>query len=177
MMEIPEKIFLMGFMGCGKTTHGKKLAKKLNRPFIDLDHYIERKENKTIPEIFNLSGENAFREMEALYLKQVISRYASAVISLGGGTPCFNNNIDIINTSGLSIYIEMTSKALFQRLENAATARPLLAGKSSDEKLKTISDLLEVRENFYKQAAIKVNGINLDTEKLIEALSLFIGNP
>lgn len=166
----------MGFMGCGKTTHGKKLAKKLNRPFIDLDHYIERKENKSIPEIFKISGETHFRDLEAMYLKQVIDRYESSVVSLGGGTPCFNKNINLINSSGLSIYIEMSPLSLFQRLENSVTARPLLLGKTKEEKIQLIEKLLSERENYYLQAPIKVNGINLDTEKLMEALSLHIGS-
>lgn len=175
-MELPGRIFILGFMGCGKTTHGKKLAKKIGRSFIDLDYYIERKENKTIPEIFNSKGEHYFREIESVYLQQVISRYPSAVISLGGGTPCFNDNMNSILQSGLTVYIQMPAAALYQRLIHAAYVRPLFAGKSQEEGLRLAEKLLAERGEFYAKALLKVNGINLDTDKLLEALSLYIGN-
>lgn len=174
-MSIPDKIFLMGFMGCGKSTHGKKLAKLLNRPFIDLDHYIEKKEELSIDGIFKTKGEDYFRQKETEYLNQVINRYPTSVISLGGGTPCFNNNITLILKSGLSVYIEMPAESLHFRLSQSLTARPLIQNKSAEEALEFVKTLLKKRESFYLQAPITVNGHNLTAEKILEAISLHIG--
>ena len=168
-----DKIFLIGFMGSGKTTHGKKLAKVLDKPFIDLDNYIEKKENLSISEIFSTKGEDYFREKESEYLKQVIARYPKSVVSLGGGAACFKNNITQILKGGTVIYIEMPAESLHYRLTQSETQRPLLQNKSLEESLEFIEDLLRKREPFYSQAHLTVNGINLITDKLKEALSLY----
>lgn len=168
-----DKIFLIGFMGSGKTTQGKKLAKVLDKPFIDLDNYIEKKENLSISEIFSTKGEDYFREKESEYLKQVIARYPKSVVSLGGGAACFKNNITQILKSGTVIYIEMPAESLHYRLTQSETQRPLLQNKSLEESLEFIEDLLRKREPFYSQAHLTVNGINLTTDKLKEALSLY----
>jgi shikimate kinase len=168
-----DKIFLIGFMGCGKSTQGKKLAKALEKPFIDLDHYIEKKEEATIEIIFNTKGEDYFREKETEYLKQVIARYPKSVVSLGGGAACFNGNINLILKAGTVIYIEMPPDSLHYRLTQSETSRPLLKDKTLEESLKFVTDLLHKRETFYSQAHVTVNGINLTTEKLKEALSLY----
>lgn len=165
----------MGFMGCGKSTHGKKLAKLLGKPFIDLDNYIEKKEESTIDAIFKAKGEDYFREKESEYLKQVINRYPASVVSLGGGTPCFHNNISLLLKSGLAIYIEMPAESLHYRLSQSETARPLMQNKTAEEGLDFVKSLLRKREPFYVQAPITVNGINLTAEKIKEAISLHIG--
>lgn len=169
-----KKIFLTGFMGCGKSSHGKKLAKALATSFIDLDNYIEKKEGMSIDEIFTKSGEDAFREKETMYLNQVIARYANAVIALGGGTPCFNDNIKTILKNGTLIYIQMVPEALFNRIENAVIPRPLLKGKTPEESLEFIKALLKKRESYYNQAHITVNGIDLTTAKLQQSLSEYL---
>lgn len=174
-MNIPEKIFLIGFMGCGKSTHGKKLAKILNRPFIDLDNYIEKKEEATVDAIFKSKGEDYFREKESEYLKQVVNRYATSVVSLGGGAACFHNNISLILKAGLVIYIEMPADSLQYRLSQSATARPLMQDKTAEESLEFIKNLLRKREPYYVQAHVTLNGINLTAEKIKEAISLHIG--
>lgn len=168
-----DKIFLIGFMGSGKSTHGKKLAKALEKPFIDLDNYIEKKEGITVDEIFSTKGEDYFREKESEYLKQVIARYPKSVVSLGGGTPCFNNNITQILKSGTAVYIEMPAESLHYRLTQSENKRPLLKDKSLEEGLEFIKSLLRKREQFYLQAQLTINGINLTTDKLKEALSLY----
>lgn len=168
-----DKIFLIGFMGCGKSTQGKKLAKALEKPFIDLDNYIEKKEDSTIENIFTTKGEEYFREKESEYLKQVIARYPKSVVSLGGGAACFNNNITQLLKGGTVIYIEMEPESLHFRLTQSETQRPLLKDKSLEEGLEFIKDLLRRRLPFYTQAHITVNGINLTTDKLKEALSLY----
>jgi shikimate kinase len=168
-----DKIFLIGFMGSGKSTHGKKLAKLLNKPFIDLDNYIEKKEELSVQEIFEKKGEDYFREKESEYLKQVIARYPQSVVSLGGGTPCFNNNITQILKAGTAVYIEMPADSLHYRLTQSENKRPLLKDKSLEEGLEFIQDLLRRREQFYLQAQLTINGINLTADKLKEALSLY----
>lgn len=171
-MSIADKVFLVGFMGCGKSTQGKKLAKALNKPFIDLDNYIEKKEELSIDEIFKNKGEAYFREKETEYLTQVIKRYPSSVVSLGGGTPCFNNNMVQILKAGTAIYLEMPAESLHFRLTQSESKRPLFSNKSAEEGLKFIQELLRIRIPYYERAPIKVNGINLTTEKLVEALTL-----
>jgi shikimate kinase len=162
-------------MGCGKSTHGKKLAKVLQRPFIDLDNYIEKKEEASVEKIFDSKGEDYFREKETEYLKQVIARYQTSVVSLGGGAACFNNNINLILKAGIVIYISMPAESLHYRLSQSETQRPLLKNRSAEESLEFIKELLRKREPFYERAHITVNGINLTTEKLKEAVSLYIG--
>lgn len=170
---ITDRIFLMGFMGSGKSTHGKKIAKVFQKPFIDLDNYIEKKEEMLIEDIFAKKGEDYFREKESEYLKQVIARYPKSVISLGGGTPCFNNNITHILKAGTAVYIEMPAESLHYRLTQSENKRPLLKDKSLEEGLDFIKMLLRQREKYYTQAHLTINGINLTTEKLKEALSLY----
>jgi shikimate kinase len=162
-------------MGCGKTTHGKKLAKLLERPFIDLDNYIEKKEEASVKTIFDTKGEAFFREKETEYLKQVVARYATSVISLGGGAACFNDNMQFMLKKGIVIYIQMPAEALHYRLLQSETQRPLLKDKTPEEGLAFIKDLLKEREPFYSQSQITVNGIDLTAEKLKEAVSLYIG--
>jgi shikimate kinase len=174
-MTATDKIFLIGFMGSGKSTHGKKLAKSLERPFIDLDNYIEGKEGFSVQNIFEHKGENYFRQRETEYLKQVIARYATSVISLGGGAPCFNDNMELLLKTGIVIYIKMPAEALFSRLNQSASERPLLKDKTEAERLDLIKKLLPEREPFYSRAHITVNGLDLTTEKLKEAVSLHIG--
>jgi shikimate kinase len=153
-------------MGCGKTTHGKKLAKTLGYQFVDLDKQIELKYNSTVSQLFQDKGEVVFRNIETEMLSECIVHEAPTVISLGGGTPCFNDNLKHIKTNGLLVYIKMDAKSLFNRLKNAARKRPLLKGKTDDELLTYIDELLQKREEYYQQADIIVNGINLNESVL-----------
>ena len=123
------KIILLGYMGSGKTTIGTQLAKKLYQDFTDLDEYIEKKENKTITEIFKEKGEIYFRKIEHTYLKKFINENDTYVLSLGGGTPCYANNMNIISkeTDLHSIYLKASVGTLYDRLKNNSSKRPLLA--------------------------------------------------
>lgn len=157
-------------MGCGKTTHGKKLAKLLSCQFVDLDKEIETHYQKTIAQLFQVVGEQQFREIETEALKKITQKEENTIVSLGGGTPCFNDNLSILKENGLLIYIEMDAKSLYNRLKNAAKKRPLLKGKTDDELLQYISDLLSVREKYYHQAHVTVNGLNLTDYILRESI-------
>lgn len=161
-------------MGSGKSTHGKKLASLLKREFIDLDDFIVSKYGMSIDELFNQYGESEFRNIETRTLNDIINLEKSAVVSLGGGTPCFNNNIDLIKRSGLLVYIQMDAKSLANRLMNAKSSRPLIKNKSNDELLVFISESLKNREIYYNQAQIIINGINLDEHKIHEAIQKFV---
>jgi shikimate kinase len=162
----PTKIFLTGFMGCGKTTLGKKLAALMALDFIDLDQYIEHQQQHSISWIFEHRGEPAFREMEKNSLDEIIKTRPAFVLSLGGGTLLDADNVDLVKTSGFLVYIQMSSAMLTARLSRTSEDRPLLKGLKGDALAAFIRDKLKVREQYYRQAHITVNGLNL-TPKLL----------
>jgi len=158
-------IFLMGFMGCGKSTIGKKLAKLIDYDFIDFDRLIEEKVQLSINDIFKQKGERYFRELETDVLNQL--NINNTVISLGGGTPCYNENIALINQKGLSIYLKMSKKVLAQRLVESKTKRPLIDDIKNNPVLLNdkINDLLLEREPDYLKADIIFNALNMNAKK------------
>jgi len=134
-------IFLVGFMGCGKTTLGRKLANRLGYDFMDLDHILEAKEGMTIAEYFAKHGEDAFRRLESEVLKH--TRYPEhAVVSTGGGLPCFFDNIGWMNAHGKTIYIKLSPKTLADRLEKEKEERPLLRQHHGEALVAFIADKL-----------------------------------
>jgi len=161
------RIFLIGYMGSGKTTVGKKLANRLNYDFIDLDECIEKEYQKTITQIFNEEGENAFREKEYNALKKMLT-VSKTIISCGGGTPCFYNSMDLMNESGITIYLKMSSETLISRLRNAKQERPLLNDKKIEDLKSLIQQQLEKREYFYKQATYTIKAKDLNMDELFE---------
>ncbi|MGN8072566.1 shikimate kinase [Mucilaginibacter sp. 22184] len=165
------KYFLVGFMGCGKTTWSRKLAAKLGYEFIDLDHVLEAKAGMSIAEYFSSFGEDSFRKLESEVLKQ--TEYPeNVVVSTGGGLPCFFDHMQWMNTHGQTLYIKLSPKTLADRLTNSKTVRPVLQGKQGDELVEFITGKLAERESFYLQAAYIVEGIDMSVEKLEEALGL-----
>ena len=165
------KYFLVGFMGCGKTTWSRKLAAKLGYEFIDLDHVLEAKAGMSIAEYFSSFGEDSFRKLESEVLKQ--TEYPeNAVVSTGGGLPCFFDHMQWMNTHGQTLYIKLSPKTLADRLTNSNTVRPVLQGKQGDELVEFITGKLAERESFYLQAAHIVEGIDMSVEKLEAALGL-----
>ncbi|QTE36855.1 shikimate kinase [Mucilaginibacter gossypii] len=167
------KYFIVGFMGCGKTTWSRKLAAKWGYEFVDLDHVLEAKAGMSIAEYFSSFGEDAFRKLESEVLKE--TEYAeNAVVSTGGGLPCFFDNMDWMNTNGKTLYIKLSPKTLADRLENSKTIRPVLQGKKGDELIEFITGKLAEREGFYLQATNIVEGIDMSVEKLEEALGASI---
>jgi len=158
------QIFLIGFMGCGKSAIGKQLADKLGFDFIDLDPLIEKENQLPISEIFQIEGEDKFRELEHNCLKDVSTTLnmnnKNTIISTGGGTPCFYDNMELMNKSGITIYLQMSAKYLLKRLRNEKNTRPLIKGLR-DEKLKDyIQENLKQREPHYLQARHTVNAEN-----------------
>lgn len=169
-------IYLIGFMGCGKSTLGKKLSNKLNYHFIDLDQYIEQQEKRTIQEIFEDSGESTFREMESQYLRAIPGEKGNYTIATGGGLPVHNQNMDYMNQQGLTIYLQMEPKQLFYRLKHAKTERPLLKNKNDEEVLEYIEQTLKYREPFYQQAKLTIKAFNIKINYLVEQIETQLGS-
>jgi shikimate kinase len=149
-------------MGSGKSTHGKRLASVLKCSFVDLDEYIQRSENKTIQFIFDHEGEEVFRDLETKYLTELINKPENLVVSLGGGTVCFNNNIELVKTNGLLVYIEMSPRSLADRLEKSQQKRPLLKNVPADQLFSFIEQKLKERSKYYHQAHLIMKGENLN---------------
>lgn len=162
-------IFLVGYMGCGKTTYGRQLAKELQYSFVDLDKKIESEQGCTISQLFEAKGEDEFRciEREAMFST---FKMIDTVIATGGGTPCFFDNMEQLNQHGTTLYIEMDAKGLAFNLRHSLGKRPLLAGKTPEELIEYINQTLQKRLPFYTQAKCKVDGIGINPQKMIEAL-------
>jgi shikimate kinase len=161
------KIFITGYMGSGKSTAGKKLASELGYEFIDLDHFIETEYKQTIPEIFASKGEKEFRSMENNTLKKVLEKKKDAVVACGGGTPCYFNNMELMNNNGITIYLKMSVDALVSRLLQAKEKRPLIQNKTEPELRAFIARQLEKREDQYHLAQYTIKGKNLDVDELV----------
>ncbi len=147
------QIYLIGFMGSGKSFTGYRLAKHLNRQFLDLDHRIEQQAGQTIRSLFEERGEVYFRRLEQRTL-QATEAAPPSVISCGGGTPCFFNNMEWMNEHGLTIYLKTPEPVLFERLKQGRALRPLIRSKSDTELREYISDTLASRSAYYEQASI-----------------------
>ncbi len=156
------RIFLIGYMGAGKTTLGKAFARELNIPFIDLDWYIEERYHKTIGELFSERGEASFRELEKCMLHEVAD-FDDVVISTGGGTPCFFDNMEFMNSRGQTIFLDVHPDILYRRLRVAKQQRPVLQGKSSEELHAFIVEALGMREPFYSQAHFRFDAGQLES--------------
>lgn len=160
------RIFLTGYMGAGKTTLGKAFARELNVPFIDLDWYIEERFHKSIRELFVERGEASFRELEQSMLHEV-GEFENVIISTGGGTPCFFDNMEYMNQHGQTIFLDVHPDILFQRLRVATQQRPILQGKTDEELRAFIVETLDKRAPFYSQAHHRFNGGHLESHRQI----------
>ncbi|MCD7710222.1 MAG: shikimate kinase [Porphyromonadaceae bacterium] len=162
-----KRIFLIGFMGAGKTTLGKVLAKRLEIDFIDLDQYIEGRFRKSVREIFAKEGEEKFRQMEKNLLHEV-SDFEDVIIATGGGTPCFFDNMDYMNAHGVCIYLQASTDELYKRLVNGRSSRPILSGKNDKELYSFIEETVAFREPFYAQAGLKFDTGSLESRREID---------
>ena len=159
-------IFLVGFMGAGKTTLAKKLAKKLAYTWLDTDQEIEKKEGMKVSEIFEVRGEAYFRALEKQLVDELIPS-KNIIIATGGGLPCFNNLMENLNQLGTTIYLERTPKELFQRVKQATNSRPLIAHKTDEELLEYIESTMEKRREIYLQSNIIADRFSQTPEKII----------
>lgn len=165
-------VFLVGFMGSGKTTWGKKIASAMDLPFVDLDHEIENYIGMSIPDYFSNHGEDSFRKLENEFLKKQVGRLG--VISTGGGTPCYFDNMDWIIENGISVYLYHTSKSLWSRLSQSdVNKRPVLKGLSGEELFTFVDDKLKERAPFYEKAHIKVEQIHTPLEEIVNLIESY----
>ena len=164
------RIFLIGFMGSGKSTIGSRLARKISYDFVDMDQLIEETAGMTIPGIFSEHGEEVFRKWEHDILLELCNR-DRVVVSTGGGAPCHNDMISIMNEHGTTVYIKLAPALLKERLIHSRTERPLIQGKSEAELTEFITTLLRRREVYYSQALITVDGSSLNVNTLVDILT------
>ena len=146
------RILLIGFMAAGKTTLGKALARDLGLQFVDLDHYIENRFHSTVSQLFAERGEEGFRQIERAMLHEV-AEFEDIIIATGGGTPCFFDNMEYMNAQGTTVFLEAAVEVIYTRLTIARVQRPLVVGKSEEELRRYITDMLELRAPYYRQAA------------------------
>ena len=145
------RIILIGYMGSGKTTIGRALSKETGMMFYDLDWYIESRMRKTVSQIFAEKGEEGFRKIEYNLLHEV-AEFEDVIISCGGGTPCFFDNMDYLNQQGDVVYLKATPETLYKHLLMAKVERPLLKDKTPEELIAYITEHLKEREPFYGKA-------------------------
>jgi shikimate kinase len=162
------KIILLGYMASGKSTIGKEISKKLDMNFIDLDTYISEQEKRSIPEIFKSKGEIYFRRIESIYLKELLNNEGDFVLSLGGGTPCYSNNMELIQYSkATSIYIKASIPTLTARLLEEKNTRPLVADLENEKITEFVAKHLFERKFFYEEASVILNTENKSMQEIV----------
>jgi shikimate kinase len=162
-----KRIIIIGYMGAGKTTVGKCLAKELNMDFYDLDWYIESRMRKTVKQIFYEVGEEGFRKIEHNMLHEV-AEFENVIISCGGGTPCFFDNIEYMNQQGETVFLKASPEVLYGHLKMGKTVRPLLLNKTPEEVKVFINEQLEKRNPYYTQAKYTLNVDLMDNYEKIK---------
>lgn len=162
-------ISLIGYMGSGKSTTGRDLAKTLGYEFIDLDQYIENKYELSVSEIFEKFGELGFRKREKETLAEILHK-TNVVLSLGGGTPVYYDNIDVINTNSVSIFLRVQLSQLVKRLENKKHTRPLIAHLKDEELMEFIAKHLFERNHFYQKAKHTISITNQSSSEVLNQI-------
>lgn len=160
-------LYIIGYMGCGKTTFGRALSQATGLKFVDLDHLIEDRHNATVREIFDTKGEEEFRRIERDMLRET-AEMEDVIVSCGGGTPCFFDNADFMNAHGMTLWLEATHDCLFTRLVRKREKRPLLANRTDEEIRDIISSQLKARSPFYSRATIRWQGDSLEDRRQID---------
>lgn len=163
------RIFLIGYMGAGKTTVGKELSKKMSLSFVDLDHYIEARYHKTVSSLFEEIREEGFRAIEQKMLHEV-GTFEDVLISTGGGVPCFYNNMEFMNEVGTTVYLKVSSGELAKRLELVKHTRPILQGKHGEDLRLFVESNLKKRESYYMQANVIFDAEVMLTENDVLAI-------
>ncbi len=161
---IRKLVFLIGFMGSGKSTIGKRMAKQLSYQFIDTDQYIEKMEGKTIAQLFEEIGESGFRKLEMAVLNDLESLETNHIIATGGGMPCRQSRLDKMLEMGTVIYLEIDTKSVLKRVSQAKNVRPILAGLTPLEMETKIRELMKKRTPYYEQANLTIS--SLDAKKI-----------
>jgi shikimate kinase len=170
------KIYLIGMPGSGKTTLGKQVAEQLQLPFVDLDHEIEAREGRPIPEIFSTEGETYFRSVESETLAAWAASDKTFVMATGGGAPCFYKGIEVINNTGISVFLDVPLEQLVERVEKN-TDRPLLLHEDVEALKQKLKQLLQTRTPIYKQARLHVHDAGLTGSGVVAAIKSLESKP
>ncbi|GAA4434961.1 shikimate kinase [Pontibacter saemangeumensis] len=166
------RIFLIGMMGSGKTTLGRQLASRLQYAFVDLDAYLEEREGRSIAQLFEQEGQERFRELEREALEAVVQEYGQAVISTGGGAPCFFDNIGFMNRHGKTFFLDVPVEEISRRLlASDLQVRPLLAGKTEEEVKAFLLNTLSHRRQYYERAGTTLHGESISVKLLQQLLN------
>lgn len=161
-------IFLIGYMGSGKTTLGNAVAARAHIPFVDLDHYIEQSEGMTVKEIFAAKGENGFRLIERQALTHFCCSQTPILVACGGGTPCFFDNMELMNSAGTTIFLDASIPTLVRRLSQARAQRPLIANLNDEQLAEFINKNLNARLPLYSKCSARFTSDNLESEEMID---------
>ncbi|QIA07033.1 shikimate kinase [Draconibacterium halophilum] len=164
------RVYLIGYMGCGKSRLGRLLSEHMGVQFVDMDDYIEERNCKTVPQLFADHGEEGFRERERKALEE-LAEFTDVIVATGGGAPCFFDNIDLMNKTGKTIFLNIDPAILADRLMNSKTERPLIKGKSREELVAFIDETLKKRKQFYSQAQFEITELDLSLDRIQEMIS------
>lgn len=164
------RVYLIGFMGAGKTYWGKKLSQKMQLPFFDLDDEIQQYASMSIAEIFAQEGEEYFRELEANTLRSITNFHQKFIMSCGGGTPCYFKNIDLMKSSGVVVWLNTPTEVLMQRLIVEKANRPLIRDLTDEQLRSFITKKMTDRAIYYEQAALKVDESTIDIDTMIKSI-------
>lgn len=170
------KIFLIGYMACGKTTFGRALAAATSRSFVDLDSFIEQSCGKSVSRIFAEDGEEEFRRLESEALLRLVSMPGDAVIACGGGTPCFASNMELMTRTGLTVWLTASVDTIMRRLLADRSGRPLVARFTDTDDLRTyVSASLDSRTPAYSRAAVTFDSSRLESaDEIAGSVNRFI---
>ena len=168
-----KNVYLVGFMGCGKTKLAKKIAKNLKLDFIDTDFEIENKHSNSINNLFKYKGEEFFRKEETKLIKE-IAKFNNRIIATGGGLPCNNNNFDLLQKSGTIIYLKYSKHSLFKQLVQSSNKRPLIKDLNKNELKKYIEITLDKRETTYKKSNKVISCDYLSEKEILREINSFI---
>lgn len=169
-------VFIIGYMASGKTTFGRALARRTGMQHIDLDFYIEQRFHSTVREIFASKGEAEFRRIESAMLREA-GEMTDVIVSCGGGTPCFGDNLDYMKSRGLTVCLQAPDELIADRIMQAGNKRPLMAGKTRDEILLTLHEHMKERAPYYDRAHLIISGEKLENKRQIaETVDDFVKN-
>lgn len=160
------RLFLIGYSGAGKTTLGRAFARSVGLDFIDLDWYIEQRFHSDIATLFKQRGEYGFRRLESNLLHEV-GEFEDVIVSCGGGTPCYGDNMDYMLSAGITVFLQASEETLFRRLKVARDARPLLQGKDDEALRLAIRQACEERRRYYERAAYTITSDRLENRQEI----------
>lgn len=164
-----KKIFLVGFMGSGKSTIAILLAKEMKLPLKDIDLIIEKRAELTISQIFKEHGEDFFRYLEGVILNEILLEPSSIIVSTGGGLPCFDNRMEWMNRKDITVYLKCSPDTLINRIQRNSETRPLLEDRTENDLKEFVQNKLEERKSIYESASIIVDG-NLSSNKVVQEI-------